>query len=86
MIEKINSPITVKTLFDHKKKLFMPLTLYWQNQDYVVKKVGLHYVQRVGNTLFHYFAVDTDRLFFKLCLNTDNLFWKVEEIADGLPD
>jgi phage head maturation protease len=86
MTQTIHEPLTVKTIYDHKKHLVYPAELLWNNLSYKVKKIGLHYMFRIGTTLYHIFTVDTDVLSFKLQLNTDNLFWTVEEISDGLPD
>ncbi len=86
MIETLNEPISVKTIYDHKKNRVYPMDILWQGQTARIKKIGLHYVYKTGDTLFHVFTVTTDQLSFKLQLNTGNLFWTVEEISDGLPD
>jgi hypothetical protein len=86
MIETLQEPITVKTIYDHKKRRVYPADLLWQGQTEKVKKIGLHYVYRTGDVLFHVFTVTTAHLSFKLVLNTSNLFWTVEQISDGLPD
>jgi hypothetical protein len=86
MIQTLSEPISVKTVYDHKKRKVFPAEILWQGQPERVKKIGLHYVYRTGDTLFHVFTVTTANLSFKLQLNTSNLFWTVEQISDGLPD
>jgi hypothetical protein len=83
MIQKINSPISVNLVFDHKKCSVYPKYVLWEGKIYQVTKIGLHHTYRLGRTLYHVFSVDTPALFFRLVLNTDNLHWSVEEIADG---
>ncbi len=86
MIQTIKAPITVKTVYNHRKGEVFPSELLWEGRPYKVQKIGLHYTFREGTTLFHVFTVDTQVLSFKLQLDTGNLFWTVEQISDGLPD
>ncbi len=86
MIQTLNEPISIQLVYDHKKRRVMPVAIIWQGQAEKVKKIGLHYMYRTGDTLYHVFTVNTDKLAFKLQLNTSNLFWTLEEISDGLPD
>ncbi len=86
MIQDIKAPITAYLIYDHRKNVALPAKVFWDGREYKVKKIGMHYKHRVGNTLMHTYTVSTDSLSFKLVLNTDNLFWTVEQISDGLPD
>lgn len=83
MIQRINAPISVSLVFDHKKQSVYPKYISWESKTYSVSKIGLHHTYRLGRTLYHVFSVDTPTLFFRLVMNTDNLHWSVEEIADG---
>lgn len=83
MIQRINAPISVNLVFDHKRRLTYPKHILWEGKIYLVTKIGLHHTYRLGRTLFHVFSVETPALFFKLVFNTDTLHWSVEEIADG---
>jgi hypothetical protein len=86
MIQTIKTPISVKLVFDHKKRRVFPSELLWEGRAYKVKQVGLHYSYKNGTTLYHTFAVSCGELSFKLVFDTATLFWAVEEISDGLPD
>ena len=83
MIQRIDAPISVNLVFNHKQGLTYPKYVFWENRAYQVTKIGLHHTYRLGRTLYHVFSVDTPTLFFRLVLNTDNLHWNVEEISDG---
>lgn len=83
MIQRINAPISVNLVFDHKRRSVYPKHILWEGRIYQVTKIGLHHTYRLGRTLFHVFSVMTPTLFFKLVFNTDTLHWSVEEIADG---
>jgi hypothetical protein len=83
MIQKIQSPISVNLVFDHKRRSVYPKYIFWDGKTYQVTKIGLHHTYRLGRTLYHVFSVETPDLFFRLVLDTDTLHWKVEEIADG---
>lgn len=85
MIQKLNVPISVTLVFDHKKRIVLPKEIIWEGKNYPILKIGLHHTYRMGQTLFHVFSVASETLFFRLVLNTENLFWTLEEIADGLP-
>lgn len=63
-----------------------PISLTWQNRDYIVTQQGLHHTYRSGRTLHHIYSVLAGDLFFRLNLNTDTLRWTLEEISDGLPN
>ncbi len=63
-----------------------PISLTWQNRDYIITQQGLHHTYRSGRTLHHIYSVLAGDLFFRLNLNADTLNWTLEEISDGLPD
>ena len=86
MIIKINTPVTVNLLFNHKTRTVNPTALLWEGKKYLITKIGLHHTYRNGRTLLHVFSVETPTLFFRLVIDTDSLHWRVEEISDGEPN
>ena len=86
MVTKINIPVSVDLVFDHKKVCVYPKAVCWNGGLYKITKVGLHHTYRQGRTLFHVFSVATNTTFFRLVLNTENLYWRLEEVSDGLPN
>jgi hypothetical protein len=86
MIQKIQAPISVALVFNHKTREVKPARVLWEGRPYIIKRIGLHHTYRQGRTLFHVFSIESDSLFFRLVLDTDTLNWRVEEIADGEPN
>ena len=86
MIQKISAPVSVQTIYDHRRRTVSPRQIFWDGKIIRIATVGMHHTIREGRTLFHIFSVTSQDLFFRLRLNTDNLFWTLEEIADGLPN
>lgn len=86
MITKLDAPISVKIVYNHHQRSFVPKVIQWEGREYPVIKIGLHHTAREGRTLMHFFSVTTPNLFFRLKFNTDNLNWSVEEYSDGLTD
>lgn len=85
MIEKINTPVSVVSSFNHHLRSSQPQKILWHGREFFVTKNGLHHTFRQGRTLFHVFSVVAGGMFFRLTLDTDNLFWCLEEVSDGLP-
>jgi hypothetical protein len=83
VIQKILSPVSVLSFFNHKKRVFEPLIIFWEGKKHKVQKVGYHHKVREGTTLFHIFSILCETLFFRLKLDTESLLWIVEEISDG---
>ena len=86
MIQKLKVPVTVETVFDHRRRSVVPTRVAFNSREYTVGQVGYHHVFRTGRTLFHVFSVASNNTFFRLVLDTDNLFWTLEEISDGEAD
>lgn len=84
MIQKISAPVSVQTVFDHRRRLVSPRQIYWDGRLFRIAQVGLHHTFREGRTLFHVFSVTAQGLSFRLRLDTESLFWTLEEISDGL--
>lgn len=85
MIEKINTPVSVISSFNHYLHSVQPQKIIWNGRQFVVTKNGFHHTFRQGRTLFHVFSVVANGMFFKLTLDTDSLFWCLDEVSDGLP-
>ena len=83
MIQKLSAPVSVTAVFDHKKRMFVPVKVLWEGREHEVAKVGFRHTYRQGRTLYHVFSVATESLFFRLVLDTDSLLFRLEEIADG---
>lgn len=86
MIQKVSSPVSVQTVYDHRKHTVSPRQILWNGKVFRIAQVGLHHTYREGRTLFHIFSVVGQGLSFRLKLDTDSLFWTLEEISDGLAD
>jgi len=82
MRQKINTPVSVMMDFNHWQNKVMPTQIRWNNRDFKIETVGMHYQFFKGKKLFHVFSVSSGEMFFKLILNTENLFWKLSEVAD----
>ena len=83
MIQQIDSPVSVKLMFDSIKRKVYLEEIIWNKRLYPIVKFGLHHTFKEGKVLYHVFSVASDTLFFKLVLNTENLHWHLEQIADG---
>ncbi|MDO8551827.1 MAG: hypothetical protein Q7S03_04085 [bacterium] len=86
MIQKIDAPVSVSLVFDHKLRKVFPKYVGWDGKMYLITKIGLHHTFRLGKTLCHVFSVESPALSFRLVLNTDTLHWRLEEISDGEPN
>jgi len=84
MRQKINALVSVMMDFNHRQNKVMPTQIQWNNRDFKIEKIGMHYQFYEGKKLFHIFSVTSGGMFFKLRLNTDNLFWNLEEVTDEL--
>jgi hypothetical protein len=84
MITKLKAPISVISIYNHKKKLFWPAKIIWEGQEQKISKMGYHHTQYVGKDLVHTYSVMAQQQYFKINFNTKNLSWEVEEINDGI--
>jgi len=82
MRQKIDTLVSVMMDFNHYQKKIKPIQIQWNNRDFKIEKVGMHYQFFKGKKLFHVFLVTSGGMFFKLVLNTENLFWKLSEVED----
>lgn len=81
MLEEINEPIEVITIFKENK--LIPFKFLWHGREILVKKVNLTYSRFEGRVKFYFFAVSDNANYFKLQFNTDNLSWTLlESYAD----
>jgi len=86
MIVKVKAPVSVISLYDHKKRHFRPSMVIWEGRLHKIVKIGYHHTFHSGKTLLHVFSAVSETVFFKLVFNTDSLSWEVEEISDGQAD
>jgi len=84
MIEKINEPITVLSIYERLGARVMPAKIKWNGRVYKITKLGFHHKVKIGQTLNHIFSVTDGKMFFRLRLDTDTLHWFLEEVSDGL--
>lgn len=82
MAEVIGERVSVGLLSNHLKGSVMPVSLFWRGRRYQIAKLGLHYTQREGRTLFHLFSVTDGVSYFKLELNSETLAWKLVEVEE----
>jgi hypothetical protein len=81
MLEQINEPIQVVTIF--KDNQLIPFKFLWQGREIMVKKVNLSYSRFEGRVKYYFFAVSDSVNYFKLQFNTDDLSWTLlESYAD----
>ena len=83
MITKLKAPISVFSIYNHKKGWSIPKVIIWEGRNYLTKKIGYHHTYKEGKILFHVFSVLANSHFFKIKHNTQNLSWELEEISDG---
>ena len=86
MKEKINEEVSVVMYYSAKKRVGLPHTISWQNNEYIVKNIGYHHKINDGKILYHIFelVVKDNPLWMRLSFNTDNLHWTLEAVSDGL--
>ena len=77
MLEQINQPIDIITVFKENKAI--PWKFLWQGKEYIIKKINLMYSSREGRGKIYYFAVSDNTNYFKLQFNTEDLKWTLLE-------
>lgn len=81
MLEQINEPIEVITIFKQNK--LIPFKFLWQGKEFLIKKINLTYSRWIGRNKFYFFAVSDNTNYFKLQFDTENLSWTLlESYAD----
>lgn len=85
MSELINESVSVDLLSNSLKGKAYPWVIHWRGRRYMIRQIGLHYVEHAGRTLIHIFSVTDGSTYFKLRLDTETLSWKLLEIeiTDG---
>ncbi len=83
MQEIINEKISVISSYNRLTGLVMPVKIFWQGRNYLIKKLSYYHRVRQGRLLLHIFHVTDGTLDFRLSLNSENLHWKLEEVSDG---
>lgn len=82
MIQKLDVPVSVVAVFDHKKRSFVPKKVLFEGREHLIEKIGFHHTFRDGRVLNHVFSVASSSTFFRLVFDTENLTWRVTEIGD----
>ena len=77
MLQEINEPIQVATIFKDGK--ILPCKFFWHGREYLVQKINLTYHHFEGRAKIYYFAVSDSVNYFKLQFNADNLNWTLLE-------
>lgn len=84
MIETINEPISVATIYSADKRRTMPWILSWRHKRMRVTEVGFHHYYKEGKKLIHIFDVVADNsLHMRLLCDTSSLDWTLEAVSDG---
>ena len=77
MLEEINQPVEVMTLF--RGDQVQPWKFLWQGKEYLIKKVNLTYSTWEGRNKIYFFAVSDNTNYFKLRFDTGSLKWTLLE-------
>jgi hypothetical protein len=77
MLEQVNDPIEVITIFKEGKAI--PFKFLWQGKEYLIKKINLNYSSWQGRSKLYFFAVSDSANYFKLQFDTNNLVWTLLE-------
>lgn len=84
MIEKVDEPISVATIYSAEKRRTVPWILGWHNRRLKVTEVGFHHYYKDGKRLIHVFEVVADsNMHMRLSYDTQSLNWTLEAISDG---
>lgn len=79
MYEKVSDK--VKVLASFECGVITPRIFKWHNRDYRVKSVSLRYDEKQGDSINHFFAIETeDDGVFKLIFNDKSLVWTLDEV------
>jgi len=77
MLEQINEPIEVATVF--KQGRIIPFKFFWKGREYLVKKINLNYSTWEGRSKIYFFAVSDNTNYFKLQFDSNSLHWTLLE-------
>ncbi len=83
MIQKLDVPVSVLSVFDHRTRTTMPKKVLFDGREHKIIKIGFHHTFRDGRTLYHVFSAASESMFFRLVLDTDTLSWRLLEVHDG---
>jgi len=79
MIEEINDPIDVMTVFREGK--IRPVKFKWTGRTYAVSRVAYSWVTKEGSYPVHHFSVLTDgNSVYELLFNTYTLDWVLAKV------
>lgn len=84
MLNQVNIPISVITIFDAVKKTSIPYKIKWNNQIYKITNLAYYHQIKEGSKIHHIYHVSDGNLDFKIRLDSSSLNWILEEVSDGL--
>lgn len=80
MLETINQPIAVQTLFNHGQ--IKPLNFCWNQVCFKIDKIIFTHQSRSGQTVLYFFTVICQQLVYQLQFNQQTFVWKLFQIYD----
>ena len=85
MIHEVAVDVSMVAIFDVLAGTVTPWRFKWNNRDYTIKQITLHYPVRQGRVLHHMFEVYDGKQHFQLDFNTETLKWRINKTDDGFP-
>jgi hypothetical protein len=80
MIQRMEAPITVLAVFDHRTRQVVIRRITFDGCEHTITRTGMHYTQKSGRTLEHVYCVVSKEGAFKIVLNTETLHWTLQEV------
>ncbi len=80
MIQRLEAPVTVLAVFDHRARQLVIRRITFDGRDHAIVRAGMHYTQKRGRTLEHVYCVVSREGAFKIVLNTETLQWTLHEV------
>ena len=67
MIERLNVPVSVGVVFDHRTRESRINRVTYDGRVYIIRRVTYHFPKRQGRTFLHTFCVEGEGVFFESC-------------------
>lgn len=80
MIQRLEAPVTVIAVFDHRTRQVVIRRITFDGREHAIVRAGMHYTQKRGRTLEHVYCVVSREGAFKIVLNTETLQWTLHEV------
>lgn len=84
MLNQVNLPVSVITIFDSVKKTTRPYKIRWNEKVYKITDLAYYHQIKEGVKIQHIYHVSDGHLDFRLRLDSSSLNWTLEEVSDGL--